>query len=200
MTILQYLSAFRLFGGDVLVLGLAVTIIVSVLKKTVLKNASKKLFVFAPFVLGTLLFAAYRCLAELSAAPLTSDAAATFEGGFACGCAATLYYVVYEQFLRVKQSAGGADTVPAETAHAAGNADMVPTDSADARTLAALLEPFISAGAAKNAAADILAGRAELAREAFAAFVRETLARYMPTAREEERAALAAAIAGAAGG
>ena len=108
--------------------------------------------------------------------------------------------MVYEQFLRVKQSAGDADTVPAETAHTAGNADMVPTDSADARTLAALLEPFISAGAAKDAAADILAGRAELAREAFADFVRETLARYMPAAREEERAVLASAIAGATGG
>ena len=107
MTILQYLSAFRLFGGDVLVLGLAVTIAVSVLKKTALKNAPKKLFVFLPFALGTIVFAAFRCLAELSAAPLTSDLAATFEGGFACGCAATLYYVVYEQFLRVKQSAAG---------------------------------------------------------------------------------------------
>ena len=134
MTILQYLSAFRLFGGDVLVLGFAVTVAVSVLKKTALRNASKKLFVFAPFVLGTLLFAAYRCLATLSAAPLTDDIAATFEGGFACGCAATLYYVVYEQFLRAKQSAAGgtAAAQSEDTAAVAADKDMVPASAAAA--------------------------------------------------------------------
>ena len=215
MTILQYLSAFRLFGGDVLVLGFAVTVAVSVLKKTALRNASKKLFVFAPFVLGTLLFAAYRCLATLSAAPLTDDIAATFEGGFACGCAATLYYVVYEQFLRAKQSAAGGtaaaqsedaaaaaadkDMVPASTAAAA---DMVPastaagTDSAsaDGSDVAALLEPFASAADVSEAAAALLGAHETMDSSTFSVFLSETLARFLPTLDAAAREALAKLI------
>ena len=204
MTILQYLSAFRLFGGDVLVLGFAVTVAVSVLKKTALRNASKKLFVFAPFVLGTLLFAAYRCLATLSAAPLTDDIAATFEGGFACGCAATLYYVVYEQFLRAKQSAaGGTAAAQSEgTAAAAADADMVPastaagTDSAsaDGSDVAALLEPFASAADVSEAAAALLGAHETMDSSTFSVFLSETLARFLPTLDAAAREALAKLI------
>lgn len=215
MTILQYLSAFRLFGGDVLVLGFAVTVAVSVLKKTALRNASKKLFVFAPFVLGTLLFAAYRCLATLSAAPLTDDIAATFEGGFACGCAATLYYVVYEQFLRAKQSAAGgtAAAQSEDTAAAAADKDMVPastaadtdmvsastaagTDSAsaDGSDVAALLEPFASAADVSEAAAALLGAHETMDSGTFSVFLSETLARFLPTLDAAAREALAKLI------
>ena len=215
MTILQYLSAFRLFGGDVLVLGFAVTVAVSVLKKTALRNASKKLFVFAPFVLGTLLFAAYRCLESLSAAPLTDDIAATFEGGFACGCAATLYYVVYEQFLRAKQSAAGGtaaaqseDTAAAAAdkdmvpASAAADADMVPAStaagtgsaSADGSDVAALLEPFASAADVSEAAAALLGAHETMDSSTFSVFLSETLARFLPTLDAAAREALAKLI------
>ena len=181
MTILQYLSAFRLFGGDVLVLGLAVTIAVSVLKKTALKNAPKKLFVFLPFALGTIVFAAFRCLAELSAAPLTSDLAATFEGGFACGCAATLYYVVYEQFLRVKQSA---------------SAENAPTDGARSaeETVRTLLKTFVSAETAEEAAKALSDGYKAMTKEAFGAFVSETIARFAPALGDEARSAAATMV------
>ena len=215
MTILQYLSAFRLFGGDVLVLGFAVTVAVSVLKKTALRNASKKLFVFAPFVLGTLLFAAYRCLATLSAAPLTDDIAATFEGGFACGCAATLYYVVYEQFLRAKQSAAGgtAAAQSEDTAAAAADKDMVPASaaadadmvsastaagtgsaSADGSDVAALLEPFASAADVSEAAAALLGAHETMDSSTFSVFLSETLARFLPTLDAAAREALAKLI------
>lgn len=199
MTILQYLSAFRLFGGDVLVLGLAVTIAVSVLKKTALKNAPKKLFVFLPFALGTIVFAAFRCLAELSAAPLTSDLAATFEGGFACGCAATLYYVVYEQFLRVKQSAAG----NAENAAAAENAtsenaaaENAPTDGARSaeETVRTLLKTFVSAETAEEAAKALSDGYKAMTKEAFGAFVSETIARFAPALGDEARSAAATMV------
>ncbi len=199
MTILQYLSAFRLFGGDVLVLGLAVTIAVSVLKKTTLKNAPKKLFVFLPFALGTIVFAAFRCLAELSAAPLTSDLAATFEGGFACGCAATLYYVVYEQFLRVKQSAAG----NAENAAAAENAtsenaaaENAPTDGARSaeETVRTLLKTFVSAETAEEAAKALSDGYKAMTKEAFGAFVSETIARFAPALGDEARSAAATMV------
>ena len=200
MTILQYLSAFRLFGGDVLVLGLAVTIAVSVLKKTALKNAPKKLFVFLPFALGTIVFAAFRCLAELSAAPLTSDLAATFEGGFACGCAATLYYVVYEQFLRVKQSAAGnAENAAAAENTAAentGSAENAPTDGARSaeETVRTLLKTFVSAETAEEAAKALSDGYKAMTKEAFGAFVSETIARFAPALGDEARSAAATMV------
>lgn len=194
MTILQYMSAFRLFGGDVLVLGLAVTIAVSVLKKTALKNAPKKLFVFLPFALGTIVFAAFRCLAELSAAPLTSDLAATFEGGFACGCAATLYYVVYEQFLRVKQSAAGnAENAAAENT---GSAENAPTDGARSaeETVRTLLKTFVSAETAEEAAKALSDGYKAMTKETFGAFVSETIARFAPALGDEARSAAATMV------
>lgn len=200
MTILQYLSAFRLFGGDVLVLGLAVTIAVSVLKKTALKNAPKKLFVFLPFALGTIVFAAFRCLAELSAAPLTSDLAATFEGGFACGCAATLYYVVYEQFLRVKQSAAGnaenAATAENTAAENTGSAENAPTDGARSaeETVRTLLKTFVSAETAEEAAKALSDGYRAMTKEAFGAFVSETIARFAPALGDEARSAAATMV------
>ena len=196
MTILQYLSAFRLFGGDVLVLGLAVTIAVSVLKKTALKNAPKKLFVFLPFALGTIVFAAFRCLAELSAAPLTSDLAATFEGGFACGCAATLYYVVYEQFLRVKQSAAGNAENAAAAAENTGSAENAPTDGARSaeETVRTLLKTFVSAETAEEAAKALSDGYKAMTKEAFGAFVSETIARFAPALGDEARSAAATMV------
>ena len=200
MTILQYLSAFRLFGGDVLVLGLAVTIAVSVLKKTALKNAPKKLFVFLPFALGTIVFAAFRCLAELSAAPLTNDLAATFEGGFACGCAATLYYVVYEQFLRVKQSAAGnaenAATAENAAAENTGSAENAPTDGARSaeETVRTLMKTFVSAETAEEAAKALSDGYKAMTKEAFGAFVSETIARFAPALGDEARSAAATMV------
>ena len=100
MSAIQYLSAFRTFGADVLALALGVTLVTSLFKKTVFKNRSKKLFVFLPFALGFVFYAVYRAIAARSAIPFTGELFRTCEGGFACGCAATLYYVVYEQFFR----------------------------------------------------------------------------------------------------
>ena len=102
MTLFQYLSALKSYGLDVLLLALGVTLCVSLLKKTVLKNCSKKVFVFLPFALGAVFYGAFRAIAAKSLLPFTADFAQTAEGGFACGCAATLYYVVYEQFFRAK--------------------------------------------------------------------------------------------------
>ncbi|MDE6676632.1 MAG: hypothetical protein K2K12_02840 [Clostridia bacterium] len=100
MTLLQYLSAFRVYSVDALVLALGVSLITSLLKKTVLKKCPKKVFVFLPFLIGFIFYASYRAILTMSAEPFTSGLSDTFEGGFACGCAATLYYVVYEQFFR----------------------------------------------------------------------------------------------------
>ncbi len=100
MTALQFMNAFRTFGADVLLLALGVTLLTSLLKKTVMKNCNKKAFVFLPFAIGIAVYAVYAALVTLSADPFTKDLAATVEKGFSCGLAATLYYVVYEQFFR----------------------------------------------------------------------------------------------------
>ena len=71
MSAIQYLSTFRLYGWDVLLLAGAVTLLTALLKKTVLKNASRKLYVFLPFAIGILLYAAYRGLVTLSPLPFT---------------------------------------------------------------------------------------------------------------------------------
>ena len=100
MTAIQYLNAFRVYGADVLLLALGVTLLTSLLKKTAMKNCPKKVYVILPFALGLVFYAVYRAIATMSAKPFTADLLVTLEGGFACGCAATLYYVVYEQFFR----------------------------------------------------------------------------------------------------
>ena len=190
MTILQYLSAFRLFGGDVLVLGLAVTVGVSVLKKTVLKNVTKKLYVLLPFILGAIVFAAYRCLAECSFAPLTAALCKTMEGGFACGCAATLYYVVYEQFLRVKLPAADEEKQTQE-ARQAGAPPAPQAADAQETGLDALLCGYVPAEALAEAVSALREGSSQLTEAAFASFVREALVRYAPALDEAERDTLA---------
>lgn len=102
MSFAELLGAFRAYGADVLLLAIGVSLTVSLLKKTVMKKVSKKYFVFLPFAVGLVYYAVYRAIVTASAAPFTSEIARTLEGGFACGCAATLYYVVYEQFFRGK--------------------------------------------------------------------------------------------------
>ncbi len=97
---MQYLSTFRLYSAEVLLLALGVTLVASLLKKTLLKNVQSKVYVFLPFGIGLVFYAIFRMIVTTSFTPLTSELGATLEGGFACGCAATLYYVVWEQFFR----------------------------------------------------------------------------------------------------
>ena len=174
MSAIGYLSAFRLYGWDVLLLAGGVSLLTTLLKKTVLKHVSGKVYVFIPFALGILLFAAYRALATLSAEPFTTGIAATLEGGFACGCAATLYYAVYKQFFG--QGADG---------------------SAQKRSapVAPLLEGFVPDEALDATAEALLTGAAGKTGEALRAFVLETLRAAAPAATEAETEALAALVA-----
>ena len=104
MTALQFFNTFRAFGADVLLLALGVTLITSLLKKTVMKNCNKKVFVLLPFAIGLIVYAVYAALVTWSAEPFTKDLIETLEKGFACGLAATMYYVFYEQFIRAPKS------------------------------------------------------------------------------------------------
>ena len=188
MSAIQYLSTFRLYGWDVLLLAGGVSLLTALLKKTVLKNASKKLYVILPFALGIVLYAVYRALVTLSAAPFTAELAATLEGGFACGCAATLYYVVYEQFFRKKADGQAADT---------GAADDGGTQDAGgaASPVAPLLEGYVPEETRAEVAQALYEGARGKTGDALRTFVRETLFSAAPAATEAELIALTELIA-----
>lgn len=190
MSAIQYLSTFRLYGWDVLLLAGGVSLLTALLKKTVLKNASKKLYVILPFALGIVLYAVYRALVTLSAAPFTAELAATLEGGFACGCAATLYYVVYEQFFRKKADGQAADTGAADD----GGTQDADTDGA-ASPVAPLLEGYVPEETRAEVAQALYEGARGKTGDALRTFVRETLFSAAPAATEAELIALTELIA-----
>lgn len=99
MSFIEIFDTLRAYGVDVLLLAPGVTVITFLLKKTVMKNVPKKVFMFLPFAIGLVLYAVFHTLVSASSAPSTSDILRTISGGFACGCAATLCYVVYERFI-----------------------------------------------------------------------------------------------------
>ena len=198
MSAIQYLSTFRLYGWDVLLLAGGVTLLTSLLKKTVLKNAPKKLFVFLPFALGIVLYAIYRALVTLSAEPFTTGLAATVEGGFACGCAATLYYVVYEQFFRKRPTAdtGAPDGAGESETPDTGAADDADTDMGEAiPPVAPLLEGFVPEETRHAVARSLTEGARGKTGDALRTFVRETLFSAAPAATEAELLALTELVA-----
>ncbi len=170
MTAIQYLGAFRYYGADVLLIAAAVTLLTALLKKTALKSCPKKLFVFLPFLIGTLLYASFRAIVTMSAAPFTEEFASTLEGGFSCGCAATLYYVVYEQFFRTKTDDG-------------------------ATALSPLLEGYVPEEKRAEAELALLGGSENREGEELLSFVKETLQTYCePALPDAELVALAALV------
>ena len=198
MSAIQYLGTFRLYGWDVLLLAGGVTLLTSLLKKTVLKNAPKKLFVFLPFALGIVLYAIYRALVTLSAEPFTTGLAATVEGGFACGCAATLYYVVYEQFFRKRPTAdtGAADGAGESETPDTGAADDADTDMGEViPPVAPLLEGFVPEETRHAVARSLTEGARGKTGDALRTFVRETLFSAAPAATEAELLALTELVA-----
>lgn len=154
MTILQYLNTFRVFGADVLLLSLGVCAMTSLLKKTVLKALPNKAYVFLPYALGVAVYAAFRAIVSGSIAPFTSELFSTLEGGFACGCAATLYYLIYEQFVRKEKA----------------EADMPPVGE--------LLRDLVPEADRKRAAEELTAHGKEKSAEELFSYVAELLRRY----------------------
>ena len=154
MTFVEILRTFRVYGADVLLLALGVSCVTSLLKRTVLKKVPKKFYVFVPFAVGLLFYAVYRMIVTQSFAPLCADIFSTLEGGFACGCAATLYYVVYEQFFRK----GKAETDP----------------------VAALLQGVVEEGQEEELAAATREKEKEVSEEELVLFIKETLSAHAP--------------------
>ena len=170
MSFVQIIGAFRVYNADVLLIALGVTLLTSLLKKTVMKKVSRKLYVFLPFVVGLIAFAVYRALVTLSAAPFTTELLKTLEGGFATGCAATLYYVFYEQLIR-----GKATTF----------SPLLP-----------LLEGIVPDKTRTKAAEELYAGSVSLPADEREGFFNETLNGYAdPPLGEADKAALSKVLA-----
>ena len=170
MTALQLFSALRLYGADVLLLALGVTLLTALFKKTVFRNTTKKFYVLLPFLIGFVLYAVYRMIATLSVAPLTEEIVSTLEGGFGCGCAATLYYVIYEQFIRGK-----------------GSGDAISP-------LQPFLDGIVPAESQAEAEEELLKASDCETDEERLSYLKETLARYASPPLEEKELDLCAAL------
>lgn len=104
-------------------LALLTAIVTQIIKKLLFKRA-KKLATFLPFMLGTLFYAVYACVRNLSVYYVLHEYVSVLEHGISVGAIATLYYVLYEQFVRERK--GLSETEKVISALIEG---YVPTDS-----------------------------------------------------------------------
>ena len=104
LSIIQIIDTFTFYGIDVLLLAVLTCFTVQLLKVTLLKKLNKKLITFLPFAFGTLFYAAYAAIKNLSLEYLLTEYVPILEHGVSVGAAATLIYVLYEQFVREKGS------------------------------------------------------------------------------------------------
>lgn len=146
MDLVGFVSFLRQFKADVLLFGLAAWALALLLRRTLLKNAGEKLLALLPFVLGTVLYVAYR-LILLGVCDAAAESAVA--EGLTCGALATALQAVFARFTEKKQEAGvraacvqsllaGHAVLTAEEAEAL--ADAVETDEAAAK---ALLQTYV---------------------------------------------------------
>jgi len=105
MTVIEIIDAFTFYGIDILLLAMLTAVCVQICKITFLKKLNRKLLTFLPFFLGTLFYAAYAALKNMSLVFLVREYISVLEHGISVGAAATLLYVLYEQFVREKKCA-----------------------------------------------------------------------------------------------
>lgn len=100
MTIVQFISAMERYSVDVLFLAFGVCFLTGIIKK-VIPAQLKKYITFIPFIIGTILFGVYMYFTDKSYDIFTTS---TIIKGIECGAAATIYYIMFEQFIRGKKS------------------------------------------------------------------------------------------------
>lgn len=111
MTIIKIIDTFTFYGIDVVFLAFLTAISVQICKVTFLKKIQKKLLTFLPFALGTLFYAAYAALKNMSFNYLLEEYVNILEHGVSVGAVATLLYVMYEQFVRKDNSLSATESV-----------------------------------------------------------------------------------------
>ena len=148
MTFFQIFATFAFYGIDVSLLALLTTILTQVIKKTILKRAQKKIITFLPFMIGTAFYAVYAVVRNLSFCYLLDEYVNVIEHGISVGAIATLYYVLYEQFVRVKNNLSETESVIATLIEG-----YVPTDSVEkaAKEVAEAIERDVTGNGATRA-------------------------------------------------
>ena len=111
MTVIQIINLFTFYGIDVILLASLTAITVQIFKLTFMKKVKKKLLTFLPFILGTVFYAAYAAIVNLSFCYIFKEHISVLEHGISVGALATLLYVLYEQFVRAKSSVSPAEGV-----------------------------------------------------------------------------------------
>ena len=100
-----------MYGFDIGGLAVITSFLTQLFKNLLFKNKQKKLATFLPFILGTLLYAVYAAVRNLSFVYLIENYVSVLEHGISVGAVATLYYVLYEQFVRVKDNLSETESV-----------------------------------------------------------------------------------------
>ena len=103
---------------------------------------------FLPFIFGTLFYAVYAAVRNLSLLYLLDEYVSVLEHGISVGAIATLYYVLYEQFVREKNSLSETERVISTLIEG-----YVPADSVDvaARAIAEAIERDVTGNGATRA-------------------------------------------------
>ncbi|MCM1438107.1 MAG: hypothetical protein NC131_02690 [Roseburia sp.] len=158
MTIFEIIDAFTFYGLDVILLAAATSVLVQILKLTLLKNCQKKIITFLPFLIGSLLYAGYAALIRLSFKYLADNYVEVLEHGFSVGALSTLIYVWYEQFVRNKKKGGVAESVISTLIE-----NYVPTEELEAvaAEIASAIEKDVTGDGAKKTAEILLSHKPE---------------------------------------
>ena len=127
--------------------------ITQAVKVTLFKRAQKKLITFLPFIIGTLTYAIYAGLKNLSFYYVLTEYTEILEHGISVGAVSTLYYVLYEQFVRVKTN-----TTEAERVIGTLIENYVPKENVEkaSRAIAQAIEKDVTGNGAKKAEEIIL--------------------------------------------
>lgn len=111
MTVIQIIDTFTFYGMDVIALAAATCLLVQIAKITLFRKRRKRALTFLPFIVGTLLYAAYAAILHLSFKFIADNYVEIIEHGFSVGALSTVLYVWYEQFMREKKSASATQGV-----------------------------------------------------------------------------------------
>ena len=148
MSLIQIFNTFTFYGLDVVTLALLTTVTTQLIKKTLFRHAQKKLVTFLPFILGALYYAVYACIRNLSIGYLLEEYVSIMEHGLSVGAVSTLYYVLYEQFVRQKSGLSATEKVISTLIEA-----YIPSDNleAAAKAVAEAIERDVTGSGAKRA-------------------------------------------------
>lgn len=100
MDFFSAIDTLTLYGVDIAAISVLTCTVVQILKRTLLKNCRKKILTFLPFVLGTVFYAVFAAVSNLSLSFLIDELPYICERGFTIGSLSTVMYVWYEQFVR----------------------------------------------------------------------------------------------------